>query len=258
MEEVFEPVTENQKQNQTIQKELSEKQIQALRDSTQTTTQAIAELRENQTRAIEHSSVILNENLQKFIEEGIQEYDEITNRNNQLPTNLVISNQVDSSITKTVSNLLNTKSQLSLEPHTQSDRAQLHNPNLFTINPHNPQPVPIKGSTMTFENGHSYDLSDPDLQYFITNTQFDREVKNLDTIYSFSIDIKYNINYGDKNSTRFYFNKELYSRYHWGNTIDNNQLQGFAGSGLEGCAQDSTRNSFLLNEQIIAIVDKLL
>ena len=41
MEEVFEPVTENQKQNQTKQHELSEKQIQALRDSTQTTTQAI-------------------------------------------------------------------------------------------------------------------------------------------------------------------------------------------------------------------------
>ena len=41
MEEVFEPVTENQKQNQTKQQELSEKQIQALRDSTQTTTQAI-------------------------------------------------------------------------------------------------------------------------------------------------------------------------------------------------------------------------
>ena len=35
MEEVFEPVTENQTQNQTKQQELSEKQIQALRDSTQ-------------------------------------------------------------------------------------------------------------------------------------------------------------------------------------------------------------------------------
>ena len=41
MEEIFELVTENQKQNQTKQQELSEKQIQALRDSTQTTTQAI-------------------------------------------------------------------------------------------------------------------------------------------------------------------------------------------------------------------------
>ena len=59
-EEVFEPVTENQKQNQTKQEELSEKQMQALRDSTQTTTQAI----KNQTRAIQHSSNILNKKSQ--------------------------------------------------------------------------------------------------------------------------------------------------------------------------------------------------
>ena len=58
MEEIFEPITENQKQNQIKQQELSEEQIQALRDSTQTTKQAI----ENQTRAIEHSSDNLNKN----------------------------------------------------------------------------------------------------------------------------------------------------------------------------------------------------
>ena len=109
MDEVFEPVTENQKQNISKQQELSEKQIQALRDSTQTTTQAI----QDQTRVIRESSTTM----QKSIKEGIQEYDEITNRNNQLLTNLVNSKQLDSSIVKTVSNLLNdkNKSQLSLE-----------------------------------------------------------------------------------------------------------------------------------------------
>ena len=244
MEEVFEPVTENRKQNQSKQQELSEKQIKALRDSTQTTTQAI----ENQTRAIEHSSDILNENLQKSIKEGVQEHDEVTNRNIQLLKNLVKSNQVDSSIIKTVSNLLNTKSQFSLEPNLGNPRSSAI---LFTINPQNPQQVLIKGSTMTFENGHSYDLSDPDLQCFITNTQFDRQQQNVNTIYSFSIDIKLNINYGDKKSTRYYFIKELYSRYHWGNTIDNNQLesstQGFAGSGLQGCApHNSSFSSHLI------------
>ena len=69
MEEVFEPVTENQKQNSSKQQKLSEKQIQALRDSTraasQTTTQAI----QDQTRAIRESS----NTMQKSIEEGIQE-----------------------------------------------------------------------------------------------------------------------------------------------------------------------------------------
>ena len=47
------------------------------------------------------------------------------------------------------------KSQFSLEP-TEGY------PNVFTINPHNPQQVLIKGSTMTFENGNTYNLNDPD------------------------------------------------------------------------------------------------
>ena len=163
MEEVFEPVTTKQAEATENQKQLSEKQIQAserqlqainqqLHDSSQTTRQA----KENQTRAIK---------------EGIQEYDEISKWNIQLLASLVGSNQVDFSIVKTVSNLLNdkNKSQFSLEPITQD------NMNSFTINPCNPQPVLIKGSTMTFQNERAYNLKDPDLQYFITNTQLDRK-----------------------------------------------------------------------------------
>ena len=166
MEEVFEPVTENQKKSQNQTKLESEKQIQALRDSTQTTTQAI----QDQTRAIQESSDTLNKKLHKSVKEGIQEYDKITSRNNQIVTDLVNSNQVDSSIVKTVSNLLNdnNKSQFSLEPVEGSS-------NLFTINPFtNPQQVLIKGSTMTFQNGNKYNLNDPDLSNFITNTQIDK------------------------------------------------------------------------------------
>ena len=152
MEEVFEPVTVKQVEATKNQKQLSEKQIQsinqqtqAVHDSSQTTVQAI----ENQTQAIRESSKAMNKNLQKSIEKGIQaigqqtqgfvqEYDEITNRNNQLVTDLVYSNQVDSSIVKTVSNLLNTQSQFRLEPVEG-------NPNLFIINPFtNPQQVIFK------------------------------------------------------------------------------------------------------------------
>ena len=196
MEEVFEPVTTKQAEATENQKQLSEKQIDYnyLHDSSL----AI----ENQTRAIkegiQESSNTLHDNLQKPIQEGIQDYDEITNRNNQLLTSLVNSSQVDSGIVKTVSNLLNTESQLSLEPITQN------NPNLFTINPHNPQQVLIKGSTMTFENGHSYDLNDPDLQYFLTNTQFDREINTVNIIFNFLRDMNYNINEGDKKSKYVY------------------------------------------------------
>ena len=232
MEEVFEPVTENQKQNISKQQELSEKQIQALRDSTQTTTQAI----ENQTRAIEHSSDILNKNLQKSIKDAN-------------------SNEVDSSIVKTVSNLLNTQSQFRLEPVEG-------NPNLFIINPFtNPQQVLIKGSTMTFQNGNTYYLNDPDLTNFNTNTQHDK-IKNIAVKYNFLRDMNYDLNYGDKKSNRYNFIKSM--------------LQPQIGSGLNFVFLPSDPDELvdqlkllyfekvggndnpMLSEQIIAIADKLL
>ena len=311
LEEVFEPVT-------TKQVESNEKQLQAIDKQTQGVTQAI----ENQTRAIEHN----NNTLQNSIKEGIKQYNEITNHNNQLLTSLVNSNQVDSSIVKTVSNLLNdkNKSQFSLEPIEGYPRSST---NLFTINPHNPQQVLIKGSTITFENGNSYNLNDPDLQYFITNTQFDKQINNWDSIYNFLNDMKYDLNYGDKKSIRYQFIKELYSRYQLqgytqGFAQDYTQgfagssaqgytqahdLQGFAGSSTQGQSREATQgftgsglrklsrsyangesstqqyiflpsdpdelvdqlkllyfekvggnDSFLINEQIIAIIDKLL
>ena len=236
LEEVFEPVT-------TKQVESNEKSIQAIDKQTQGVTQAI----ENQTRAIEHNNNTLREALQNSIKEGIKQYDEITNHNNQLLTSLVNSNQVDSSIIKTVSNLLNdkNKSQFSIEPIEGY-------PNLFTINPHNPQQVLIKGSTMTFENGNSYDLNHPDLQYFITNTQFDKPINGWDSIYTFLNDMKYDLNYGDKKSIRYQFIKELYSRYQLqGHTqgfagssaqdyTQAHDLQGFAGSSAQGQSQGFT------------------
>ena len=67
MEEVFEPVTENQKQNQFQSQQQADKQIQALRESTQNTTGAIgrqtqgfAQALENQTRAKQETSQIFN------------------------------------------------------------------------------------------------------------------------------------------------------------------------------------------------------
>ena len=247
MEEVFEPVTFKQQ-------ELSEKQLQALRDSTQTTTQAIRE-----------SSNALNKNLQK----SIKEYDEITYRNNQLVTDLVNSNQVDSTIIKTVSNLLNdkNKSQFSLEP-VEGD------PNLFIINPTNPQQVLIKGSTITFENGNTYNLNDPDLSYFITNAQLDTQPQNVNLIYSFLNDMKYNINYGDKKSKRYYFIKDLINQYIYQHIpYQLSQL----GSGFNQYVflpsdpdelvdqlklivleKVGGNDNPMLNEQIIAIADKLL
>ena len=53
---------------------------------------------------------------------------------------------------------------------------------------------------MTLKSGNSYDLNDPDLQNFITNTYFDREINSLNLIYSFLNDMNYNINYGNRTS----------------------------------------------------------
>ena len=260
MEEVFEPVTENQKKSQNQTKLESEKQLQALRDSTQTTTQAIRE-----------SSNALNKNLQK----SIKEYDEITYRNNQLVTDLVNSNQVDSTIIKTVSNLLNdkNKSQFSLEPVTQSAFGE-GNPNLFTINPTNPQQVLIKGSTITFENGNTYNLNDPDLQYFMTNTQIDKEIHDENLIHSFLNDMKYNLNYGDKKSKRYYFIKDLINQnkyqhipYQLSQLGSGFNQYVFLPSGPDELVDQLKLLYFekvggndnpMLSEQIIAIADKLL
>ena len=251
--EVFEPVTVKQAEATKNQKQLSEKQIQALHDSSQTTVQVI----ENQTQVIRESSNTLNKNLQK----SFKEYDEITNRNNQLITNLVNSNQVDSSIVKTVSNLLNdeNKSQFCLEPIHGLEPMNL---NLFTINPHNPQQVLIKGSTMTFENGNTYNLNDPDLSYFITYTQLDKEIQNENLIYNFLKDMKYDLNYGDKKSSRYNIIKYLFQH----------QL----GSGIKFVFLPSDPDELvdqlklivlekvggndnpMLSEQLIAIADQLL
>ena len=134
---------------------------------------------------------------------------------------------------------------------------------------------------MTFENGQSYDLNDPDLQYFINNTQFNREILNMNIIYNFLNDMKYNINYGDKKSNRYNFIKNLHTAYQELRSQSRSQLQGFTGSGLNG---DALQIIFLpsdpdelvdqlkllyfeklggndnpqINEQIIAIVDKLI
>ena len=80
--------------------------------------------------------------------------------------------------------------------------------------------------------GDSYNLNDPDLQYFITNTQFDKQINNWGSIYNFLNDMKYDLNYGDKKSIRYQFIKELYSRY---------QLQGYTQGFAGSSAQDYTQ-----------------
>ena len=135
-------------------------------------------------------------------------------------------------------------------------------------------------------SGNIYDLNDLDIQYFITNTQFDRQLQNVNTIFNFLNDTKYNINYGNKKSMRYYFIKDLIKHYYQQSAELSTELPNQVGSGLNGSFARSYTNqyvflpsdpdelvdqlkllyfeklgvidSFLLIEQIIAIVDKLL
>ena len=102
-------------------------------------------------------------------------------------------------------------------------------------------------------SGNIYNLNDSDLQYFITNTKFDKQINNLDTIFIFLNDMNYNISYGDKKSMRYYFNKNLIKQYYQQSTELSaelstqlpNQVQGYAGSGLNGEAARSHTNQYV-------------
>ena len=150
------------------------------------------------------------------------------------------------------------KSQFSLEP---IHGLEPMNPNLFIINPHNPQQVLIKGSTMTFDNGNTYNLNDPDLSYFITYTQLDKEIQE-NLIYNFLKDMKYDLNYGDKKSSRYNIIKYLFQPqlgsgikfvflpYDPDELVD--QLKLIVLEKVGG------NDNPMLSEQIIAIADQLL
>ena len=121
---------------------------------------------------------------------------------------------------------------------------------------------------MIFQNGTTSNLNDPDLSYFITYTQLDKEIQNENLIHSFLNDMKYNLNYGDKKSERYYFIKHLINQY--------NYRDSQPGSGLNFVFLPSDPDELvdqlklivlekvggndnpMLSEQIIAIADKLL
>ena len=78
-----------------------------------------------------------NEDVGKAVIHGLE--NQITQRNNEILCNLIKSNAIDSSITTTLANLMNSfkKSEFSLT-HNNCIR--------FSTNKSNPQNIPIKGS----------------------------------------------------------------------------------------------------------------
>ena len=63
---------------------------------------------------------------------------------------------------------------------------------------------------MTFQNRDTYNLNYPDLSSFITSTQIDEERQNVNLFYNFLKDLIYDLDYGDKKSSRYNIIKYLF------------------------------------------------
>ena len=66
---------------------------------------------------------------------------------------------------------------------------------------------------MTLQNGNNYNLNDPDLSTFITVTHFDKIPQNKYLIYNFLNGMNYDLNDGDKKSSRYNLIKVLIFQY---------------------------------------------
>ena len=78
MEDVFKSVNENQQQNQFKLEDFSVKQIQALRDSSISSTQAVMILSQDKTKVRKEFKNVLKQNMQNYFKRGLQEFDEHT------------------------------------------------------------------------------------------------------------------------------------------------------------------------------------
>ena len=130
--------------------------------------------------------------MRKTILQGVENFNQITHRNNEILYNLIQSNAIDGSITTTIANLINSskKSHFSLT-HFKGIR--------FSINKPNPQNVIIKRSTLTFDNGSMYDLNNYGLSYFSSNTKFEKfNFTEKVLIVNFCTHLDFDTNHGDK------------------------------------------------------------
>ena len=148
------------------------------------------------------------------------------------------------------------KSQFSLGPVEGSS-------NFLTNNYTNPQLVQIKGATMTFQNGNRYDLYDPDLSKFITNTQLDTQPQNKNLVQSFPDDEKYIIEKGDMKSDRYNFFEQVLQPQLASEFIQYFFLPSDPDAlvyhlNLIVSEKVGGKDNPMLSEQIVAIVDKLL
>ena len=111
-------------------------------------------------------------------------------------------------------------------------------------------------------SGNTYNLNDPDLSYFITNTQLDREIQNVRIIYTLN-DMQYDLNYEDKESSRYNTIKYLIQHQLESglNTVQCVFLPSIPDELVDQSkliVLENVDEKPTLSEQIVAIVDTLL
>ena len=137
-----------------------------------------------------------NEDLGKAFFQGEENDKQKTPRIDEILSNLIKSNAVETSITTTLVNLM-----------TSSSKGQFilthFKVNRFSMNKLNPQNVTIKGSTLAIDNGNRYDLNNYALSYFLSNTKLEKyKFLEKDLISNFCKDLDYDTNHADKISDR--------------------------------------------------------
>ena len=203
--ELFEPVTKKQTHIQESISNQTEK-ITENQEKSDASRQLITDAINQNTLSAQKS----NEKFIQTINQGIENYDAITKQNNQTIKDLIQKNTISTDIAQTLSNLFtNTNPQFNIHFIKEVNNYK------FYINHYYKIPIKIEDKKIIFINTkHEYDLTDPNLEYFLNNSNLERDqITNFDLIFYFSIDMNYDINQGDKRSERYKLIKDLYNLY---------------------------------------------
>ena len=203
--ELFEPVTKKQTHIQESISNQTEK-ITENQEKSDASRQLI-------TDAINQNTLSAQKSNKKFIQtinEAVKDYDTISKHSTQTINDLVKKNSISTDITHTLSNLFtNTNPQFNIHFIKEVNNYK------FYINQYYKIPIKIEHQNIIFLiTNHSYDLTDPNLEYFLNNPDLKRhQISNFVPIFNFLIDMNYDTKMGDKRSERYKLIKDLFDQY---------------------------------------------
>ena len=156
------------------------------------------------------TSTLSNKKFIQTINEAVKDYDTISKQANQTIKDLIQKNTISTDIAQTLSNLFtNNNPQFNIQIIKDVNKYK------FYINHYSKIPIKIEHKNIIFLNtNNSYDLTEPNLEYFLNNPNLQRDqITNFEIILYFSLDMNYDTNQGDKRSERYKLIKDLYKQY---------------------------------------------